>query len=430
MMEKIKTILLALLVAFSLLQSYLLAYSTPNFESINPTEYIETEQIGKKMEVENLVFPEQVILHFGDKTHTVLYPDNYFYNMIFTTLKDRVFDGLSQMNPWNKSELDDFRDHYTGVEIRFRQAIPLSVLQSILQIKGGSMYEDDRIGSIWVMTKAKQEEVKAFFIADRSKAVYEVVSSNLTEKDVERLVGLGEYMVRYQPANKDYYLPDQDLAMFSYHLSYETITPEQMEKSLFVDPGITRNLRERDGTEIYTDGKRGLQIKREQQWMSYSDPVAPAEGESDPRDDVYTSIQFINQHGGWNGKYRLSGISERLSNEGQEITFRQYVDSYPESFPIIETNSMHFGYIKIVLQKGIVSDYERSLINFDLSKAVKEEMVLPGGKALQKRLELYAKKYSVQQVFPAYQARLVGDGMEFIPVWAVELSNGDYEFLP
>ena len=41
----------------------------------------------------------------------------------------------------------------------------------------------------------------------------------------------------------------------------------KMENMLFPDPGITRNLPTRDGTEIYSDGKRGLEIKREHPWM-------------------------------------------------------------------------------------------------------------------------------------------------------------------
>ena len=99
------------------------------------------------------------------------------------------------------------------------------------------------------------------------------------------------------------------------HVDDEQYTPEQLQKSLFVDPGTSRNLLDRDGTEIYTDGKRGLQIYHGRHWMSYSDPVAPVETNAASQESLLVAVEFINRHGGWDGDYLMSEIEEGAVRE-------------------------------------------------------------------------------------------------------------------
>lgn len=84
-----------------------------------------------------------------------------------------------------------------------------------------------------------------------------------------------------------------------------------MKQSLFVDPGITRYLKERDGSEIYTDSKRGFQLNRDLRWITYSDPVAPVESKSEVLENLLAGIKFINQHIGWDGKYMVARTPQK-----------------------------------------------------------------------------------------------------------------------
>ena len=78
-----------------------------------------------------------------------------------------------------------------------------------------------------------------------------------------------------------------------------------MQKNLFFDPGVTRAISDRSGSQIYTDGKRGLQIEQNGKWISYTDPVAGQKLQDDESENVYAAITFINQHGGWDGLHRF-----------------------------------------------------------------------------------------------------------------------------
>jgi regulatory protein YycH of two-component signal transduction system YycFG len=215
--------------------------------------------------------------------------------------------------------------------------------------------------------------------------------------------------------------------MVSIQASYSEFTADQLKRNLFVDPSMTRYLVERDGTQIYTDGKRGLQLKSDTHWMNYSDPIsAPVGNSNDAKENLEYSIQFINQHGGWNGTYNYSRMSQSLITGPQTFLFRQYVNN----FPLIGLAPNNFGYIKLVLQKGVVSAYERSLINIDNDSIVKKEAFLPGGKTLDNLIQQYPKKLDIVDVFPAYQVVVnKGKKVDLVPKWAVELKDGTNEFI-
>jgi regulatory protein YycH of two-component signal transduction system YycFG len=147
---------------------------------------------------------------------------------------------------------------------------------------------------------------------------------------------------------------------------------------------------------------------------------------NDAKENLLSSIQFINEHGGWNGTYIYSRMSSDLGTGSQTFLFRQYVDNYP----LIGLTPNNFGYIKLVLQRGVVSVYERSLINIDSNSIEKNASFLPGGKTLDNLIDQYAKKLEIVSVFPAYQVVVIkGKKVDLVPRWAVELKDGTNEFI-
>jgi regulatory protein YycH of two-component signal transduction system YycFG len=422
MMDKIKTVLLVLLISTSLLQSYLLAYSKPNLDPIHETEYIETELLGEQQEFKQMIFPQQIVLHFGENQHTVLYPNHKFYNMIFNKVKQRSFDGFKEISQ-SSIEWDQLRSRNQGVEIHFKDGIPLTMLENMMQLRGEPLFGPEYIDRIWMLTADNQEEVRTFFFAASGLSVYESTKADLTVKDIEQFVGLGSYLPNYQ-LNYSYYLPTEPMDAIEYKMSYHEYTPEQLQNSLFVDPGISRKILERDGTEIITDGKRGLKVDHGQGWMNYSDPVTSVEFGNDVRENLLSAVQFVNRHGGWNGEYL---VNHAPLNRNQSFVFRQYMDS----LPIYSPKSRNFGYIKIILQKGIVSSYERSLLNLDYVGADKKEAFLPGGEQLNAMIQAYAKRASISSIQPAYIPTFsqTEDSVILRPKWTVELFDGSVEVL-
>ncbi|WP_274365027.1 YycH family regulatory protein [Paenibacillus thermotolerans] len=433
MNENVKTVILTVLVAASLVQSYLLAYSSPKFDAIIPNDYVESKLQGTQAELSQLLFPSDIVLHFGEDQHTVLYPNMTFYRMILDVVKQRAFDGIREVGAI--PELAEQSPRNTlGLEIRFPSDMPLSLLEQFMHLKGDGLEDSKPIERIWIFTRADREEVRVFFIGSGNRTVYEATKADLTVKDVERFVGFGKARGKYQLIGGSHYLPMEPLQMIQYEMHYTSFTAEQLQRSLFPDPATTRFLRERNGSEIYTDGKRGLQLSNDQHWLSYSDPAAPVEGTYDELGTSLSAVQFINRHGGWNGSYLLSSIQQESGvSQEQTVVFRQYIGNYPGSFPIVSPGEqLPYGTIRLTLQNGVVTAYERSMIQLEETSENRELVQLRGGESLVKALQGYSKFASVKQLIPAYRLVLDEEYEKAIlkPVWAVLLSDGTVEALP
>jgi regulatory protein YycH of two-component signal transduction system YycFG len=427
MIENIKSIVLTILVFISLVLSYFLAYSPPKFDTIVQTDYVQNEVIGTQSELANVLYPEQIILHSGNSTHTLLPLNQQFYHMIYDDfLKHKVYDGFHQSS--SSTNWDYIRSQSKGIELRFKEAVPLHVLQSILQIKEDVPTEDNLISRMMIYIVPNTEEVRTFFFSNKNEIVYEAAKVDITAKNIEKYVAFGQILTTYhKSAWGDSYLPDKPIAIPKIQAKYTEFTADQLKRSLFVDPSMTRSLAGRDGKQIYTDGKRGLQLKYDKHWMNYSDPISiPFESRNDLKENLLSSIQFINQHGGWSGSFLYSQMTPNQGTGPQTLLFRQYMDNYP----LISLDPNPFGYIKLTLQKGTVSAYERSLINIDSKNTTRTDGSLPGGKELDDLLNNYVRKKQVVTVFPAYQVNVLKDSkVDLVPRWAVELNDGTDEFI-
>jgi regulatory protein YycH of two-component signal transduction system YycFG len=200
-------------------------------------------------------------------------------------------------------------------------------------------------------------------------------------------------------------------------------TIEQMQSNLFFDAGSTRYIPEKDGSKIYTDSKRSLQVDQEQNWMSFSDPAALPDGDSTPAKDALEAVEFVNNHGGWNGTYRLAATEE--GRQDRKVSFQQYYGAYPSgSYPIMSNSQLQYGVIHLELQQGTVSSYERSLMYMDEAKSEKTIVELSGGETLKQRLAQIESSLRITDLTPAYMPALTGEKLLLHPVWRVTLSDG------
>ncbi|BBH23417.1 hypothetical protein Back11_47620 [Paenibacillus baekrokdamisoli] len=425
-MEKLKTGLLAALVILSLVQSYLLAYSMPGLgatissaqDLINPGE-----PIGQEEKVENVIFPEDMVLHLGKGKHTVLYPATNFYNLIYGKIQSREFKGF-QRNSLSIVDWNAVRNNDLGVELRFGQGVPAELLSKALKLEGAQLMQDDVISRIWIFKNSDHDEVRTYFFSNDGITIYESVRADLTAQDVQMYVGYGEFQVQYQLVGDDIYLPLGPVEGLQSTVGYALYSPDQMQHNLFFDPGVTRTISDRSGSQIYTDGKRGLQIEQNGKWMSYTDPVAGQGLKDNEIENVYAAISFINQHGGWDGLHRF--IHFDTLEDSQMVRFQQYYGSYP----LVSIQSFMFGQMKLRLQQGVVSEYERSLLTLQNRAESKEILWLPGGDLLKKTFNNYARRSEVTAVYPALLvAPADKNRLKLKPIWAVRLRDGSQEML-
>ncbi|EPY09903.1 MULTISPECIES: YycH family regulatory protein [Paenibacillus] len=433
MVERFKTMLLTFLVLLSLLQSFFLAYSMPNFDvrKKSTSDYITTDPLGPEEKVENLIFPEQLVLHLGGNKHTILYPGMTFYNIIVKRLQGRSYDGFQYRSlsavDWNR-----IREENEGVELLFHAPIPLKLLQKVFPIGDDSALMDESIRRIWLYTTKDTKEVRVFFFNAKGDAVYESTRADLTEQDVKQQVEFGRSWTPYKLVNGSYYVPEQPIELLEVTLPYDRITAEQMQRSLFNDPTVTKNI-ETGNSEIYTDVKRGLEVNRGLQWLIYSDPVVQTEGQQDIASDVTAAVRFINQHGGWNGRYRVTlpdnekkdVLNGATSGLGTAFRFQQYWGSYP----IVNTSRFRFGYMQVTMQEGTVTSYERSLVQLHQRAEKKEMRQLVVGDALLQKLSALSQKKQIVGVDPVYIPELGKETVRLLPAWQVKYKDGSTALL-
>lgn len=376
--------------------------------------------MGTEEKAENLLYPDKMIVHMGESKHTIFYPNDTFYNLIYTRLKGRTFDSFQRRMVTNM-DWEKLRSESQGIELSFDSGVPVRLLQRVMQIRPDSTFEGESINRMWLYSVEGEPKIHVLFFSTKGDAVYEAGQADLTPQDVQQLVDFGQNWMSYTLTDGGYYLPGTDMDMIRVDMPLGMYTIEQMQRSLFFDPSITRNIRERDGSQIYTDSKRSLQVDHAQSWISYTDPAAPPSGESNPGKDVLSAIDFVNQHGGWNGIFRLSRADE--SEDRTQVGFQQYYGGYP----ILNTRAFPFGVMELDLQQGTVTSYERSLLYLQDEPLAKQVVKLPGGEKLAASLEELvgeASMASIASIDPAYVPESLDDGVRLKPVWAVRLENG------
>jgi len=430
MIEKAKTIFLILLVGTSLLQSYLLAYHSTDYESILEGEYVETEAIGTQENQKNLVYPLQIVMHQDAERHSVLYPGHYFYRLIMEDLQKQTFGDL-KLTEKSGLLLNQMKNEQAGLELRFPSELPLQIVRLAVPIQTGLTNETEWIRTMWMTIDEQTDKVEVYFVGDDFSNAYEVVSSSLSKERIEQYIRFGEFQFpNYTASRFGFLYPSESISVQRIQQTFTSITSDKMENMLFPDPGITRSFPTSDGTEIYSDGKRVLEIDRSQLWMGYTDPMTPINERLSPGKAMNTIVQFINHHGGWNGQYTLERINTASNQAGPRFIFRQYMSSYPFAYPILDSGKSRFGSIEVMLQQDVVTEYERTLIISDAEKMTGGEVHLPGGDVLMKRLEKLGVMTRIEIVTPAYRSAITPEAIEFTPVWAVILKDGTILELP
>ena len=424
MKESVKNVVLVLLITASLVQSYFLIYRLPGSYSIVNSEsnYIKTENMGQEQRVENLLFPDQMIIHMGKDKHTLFYPESTFYQLIYSRLQGRNFGNFERQSV-DSANWEELKKTHPGIELSFDGGIPVTLLQRVMQLDADSLFQAETIHKIWIYTSDKDPKAHALFFSSRGDVVYEASDVDLTVQDVLQHVDFGTGWTPYRLTEAGYYIPEEALEILQVEVPTDQYTVEQMQRSLFFDPSMTRNIQEKDGSEIYTDSKRSLQVKYNQRWISYNDPAAVLTSKVDLTKDVLAAVDFVNQYGGFNGTYRLTMDTE---DQSTEINLLPYYYSYQ----ILDLPQYGFEHMHLDVQKESIATYERSLLYLKEGEEINKQMVqLPYGEELEQQIEEAAGDADVVSVFPAYNPLPTEAGMKLIPVWTIKLSTGQIRML-
>ena len=424
-MDRSKTLLLNVLIGISLVMSWLLLNSQPKYEVLYPAEYVEQKPMGDKRELKDLVKPKAIIFHFGNR-YTKAIPDTVYYQFVQREMEKWYFFNFSTVNltdeKWN-----EVMHQKKAIEIVYPDEIPVDVMQEMFTFRGKVDTLITSVQRIIVYEDDLQQETYTLFInKDGTKMVQ--ARTAVTSRDLDNFyLSLGSSQEEQFPfalSSKNrlpiIYLPKERQTMKEYQYFYQPIPVFQMIQTLFVDPSITRQVTERDGSTIYTDGSKAVQIPSDMRSIHFHDPRSESYSADASESRLTQAIRFINEHGGWNGNYMLQ-VAEKLPSNEENYQFRLYVNYYPVYGPKGEM----IGSVEVNNHQNVVTGFHRSLIQVDTDFNHQDVQVKSGEDILQELSHLGVFMGEVEDIFLGYQALINDYHVTLSPRWIITLTGRD-----
>lgn len=436
MLEPAKTVLLILLVVASFCLTAMLWSNQPNLQFIEPAQYTESKPVKEKT-LEQLVTPESVVFHYGEERHTRAVATDAPYSLIVSEMSKWIFLDFSPFALSNEKWGEIAREKL-GLEVRFRSTVPLSIVSRLVTFRDEYDSGIKGIDRLWLYYEKDEDVVYALFLSTEEgrmmrsrtsispkdlRESYLASGSSMPEQIMKVVRPERTYSVLEGPAPiwSMYYLPKNQMRMQQFRYSYVPVTNERLMEAYFIDQSLVRQIMERDKTVIFTDGSRSIQLRAEQQAITFTDPAYQQRAqELSDEEKVQSAVTFINKHLGWLDDFHFERIKKSY-NEKDLITFRQYVGAYP----LVSTSEpIQIDTIQITSEAGQVVTMSRSLLDLDKYIGNNEQTIMSGPELYKLiRDKKLADTEQITNAYLAYQT-VIGDGyVDLIPTWIVELAN-------
>lgn len=431
MKEKVKTIILLLLVINSLILTTLLIFYKPSNVNVSLSEYLPRLTFGEEKDSQELIKPEKLVFHYGEDIHRIVYPNQEIYNTIFQEMEHWSYYDITPV--FGKIDWTEIIENNQGLEVIYQSNLPDSLLGHMFNMTSLNG-EIDGINRIWI-TRNQDDSILAYFISDEKGKIYATQTSISIQK-LEKYLASAENEVTYTdywkyPTNDKliksaYYLPNEGLDMFIYEKKDASASIEDFIQLLFIDPTVVKKIEMDDKQNIlYTDGNRSMTFYPNNEYISYFQPIADNKKELNYEKDLYSAIRYVNQHGGWDGNYYLDKINTFQTGSQTQFRFRLYIDGYP-----LVDNIGKYGTIQLKMTDGFVSNFERSIISLENYK----EPVLIKTHSNEQLIQYLSDKNigieSINAIEINYTLRKENDSIFLEPYWKIDINGQSPLLIP
>lgn len=210
------------------------------------------------------------------------------------------------------------------------------------------------------------------------------------------------------------YVPAAVRSMDQLFLKPEALDRELLLNTFFINRNLVREIREKDGSLIYTDGEQGLRLGK---GLDYSHP-RPGRKQIVA---TYTAAllkagEQISYHGGWPDDLYLESLDEQEQSRSAAGRYRVSWRSYPCGFPLIGESGVEMDY-----HHGLQS-YRRNLHQYQRGARVK---VQGYRKALEAAVATLERDDAPSLTLEAMELGYYFAGAEAIPVWVIRLGGSE-----
>lgn len=383
----------------------------------NPKELL---QIGRVLQVPDLLQPTKVVFHHGNGQHSCAFPESAVYQSVKKDISQWNFTDFS-LAKFNEQQWAELLNQKKGIEIFLPLSTSVGFLSALFGVEGLSDFVQE-INRIWIYVDPQTGLTHAIFLSDEKKKVV-LAKTNMNLNNMNKYYfSFGEdwELPFYQPLEKKTYekadtvykeityIPRDQQKLSSYKYFYIAITPQQGVKSLFGDSGMIHQVVDKDGTLYYTDGIRVLKFPPSLRYFDYFSPES-VDGEKSPVDQLTVlqeMVSFINGHGGFGGDYQLERIDQN------NYVFRERIGS----FPLYGEKGIHQIYIRS--DNGKVIAYKRPLVYLD-TYFEKLPVTIQSSEELIETLKKRKLDKKLAGVELAYQTVMQNGYIEMVPVWVI-----------
>ncbi|PSL40022.1 regulatory protein YycH of two-component signal transduction system YycFG [Planomicrobium soli] len=324
--EQVKSIVLFLLILLSFALTFTIWTFTPSFDPIETTPAVDVS-IGEKRTVEQVVRPIKVLYHQEDSVTGTT--DRKRIDPLLATMKLwQIHDMTEKEKDASAETLQSYMHEPNRVVLYYPGTVPLPVFDAMVNITDETIPEASFDRVVIEFATVEQAQIRIYFINSVSGRVYEG-SVSVSE--------LGKFENNILEAAKEVYVTDEELGTLPIYVAekeqeklvypylLEEVTPEDFRSALFES---TANVDSSgDATnEKYTDGTGAImRFDANRKSMSFVKPRAETSDPGIPSELIFSTIDYVNDHGGWTNDYRFFGI-EPLT---QQVYYRLFLDNLP-----------------------------------------------------------------------------------------------------
>ncbi|WP_026702049.1 YycH family regulatory protein [Salibacterium aidingense] len=432
MKERIKSWTLTVLVGLSVFLTWQLWTFQPSLAPLNEASIATSEELGEELQLEEVVEPDQLILHDGD-SHASLNATDALFSRFYEDLLDSRFENITLNQEVNE---DDIYEGQRSAEIIYPTPVPDEIMEQMLRFEEDSPnLSMDSIDRIVLQDQGGDTDtlIVKFISHEESFVLEGETNFSLSAFREEYVLQMDDYtsVFPYQLNNNAstsevLYLPTEAV---TYNTLSDTSTEIDYNKFLnllFSDSDYVEQYRQDNQNASFTDGNQMMSIEENGSYLTYVNPVYSENTSSSQSHVIGAAFDFVNSRGGWTDDYRLYDWHRQTQEES--ATYRMMV----AGLPVFTAGGPEISSINVTRSGGQVSEYSRPLFQLDDSPIdARGSMELASGEEVVEYAEEQFDPSLIEDIKPGYQLEKTDSLVfRFEPSWYVKQDGAWYPIDP
>lgn len=372
--EKIKSVVLTILVCLSIFLTWSLWTYQPNYDTMENSNYVAQVTLSEKQEVKKIVRPDVAMYHIKGEHHGTTNP--YELEKLVKEMSRWVFYNVRN-DTGRIGNINELTHANGNVEITFPTEIPIDLYRNVLHFEEKKLPSFNFNKIVINVENPEKDNAIVYFVSTRNEQVYSsrIAISFLNDFIRDFYKGSVQYAhyFSFNAANKQTcFLPENDMEMLEYKYLPVTLNSDEFKEALFNDPSFVQKSFVPQGEE-FTNGSSKMNINDDRNMLLYVNPTVDSDFTENTNDLVKRSVDFVNEHGGWTDAFRYAEIDELQ----HKVTFRLYSD---DGYPVFNDNGM--SEINETWGRTEINKYVRPDISLELPlKTEMKKITFPSGHA-------------------------------------------------